>query len=285
MAFLDTRSSFKGEGRNKILIYLQGLQLRNVNDAYKVFTKMGIDNIATLHEMESDDIKDLTSKIDIIPDRIKIRKSLKQLTNTQKSPLTGQMKLVVLGDSSVGKSSIIVRFVEGTFEEFRLPNIAATFLRKTMKVDNRTIELEIWDTAGQEKYRSLGALYYRKANAALIVYDITNNDTLDSAKKWIKEVQNMEGNHVIIAIAGNKLDLVSDKQVNTDEVKQFADDNGFIFFETSAKDNHNIQEIFQSISVEADKKGKIYKKSRNNNIIDIETETHNNTKSCKCNLI
>jgi small GTP-binding protein len=110
------------------------------------------------------------------------------------------------------------------------------------------VKFEIWDTAGQEKYRSLAPLYYRGASAALVVYDITNKESFDNARKWIQEVQTQEGQHVVIGLAGNKVDLEGQRQVKTEEGQTFAQDNGFIFYETSAKNCTNIHEMFKAIA-------------------------------------
>ena len=163
------------------------------------------------------------------------------------TPLT--VKLVLLGDSRVGKSSVVIRFVKNEFDQYKFPTIGATFLTQSVNVGEYLVKFEIWDTAGQEKYRSLAPLYYRGASAALVVYDITNRESFDNAQKWIKEVQDQEGTHVVIGIAGNKVDLSSNRQVQTNEGQDFANKQGFIFFETSAKNNTNIIEMFKCIGM------------------------------------
>jgi len=150
-----------------------------------------------------------------------------------KEPATA--KLVLLGDSLVGKSSIVTRFVKNEFDQYKSSTIGATFFTQSVVIDQQVIKFEIWDTAGQEKYKSLAPLYYRGTSAALIVYDITNKETFDNARTWIDEVQTQEGKTVVIGLAGNKLDLSSNRKVLTEEGEKFARDNNFIFFETSAK--------------------------------------------------
>ena len=162
-------------------------------------------------------------------------------------PIT--IKLVTLGDTKVGKSSIIVRFCKNEFDQYREPTIGATFLTQTVSVWNFNIRYEIWDTAGQEKFRSLAPLYYRGASAALIVYDITNRESFENATKWIQEVHSQEGKHVIIALAGNKVDLHSNRVVTKYEALELAKKNRYIFFETSAKHSINIKEIFHHIGM------------------------------------
>ena len=160
-------------------------------------------------------------------------------------PLT--VKLVLLGDSRVGKSSVVIRFVKNEFDQYKFPTIGATFLTQSVSVGDYLVKFEIWDTAGQEKYRSLAPLYYRGASAALVVYDITNRESFENARKWIEEVQTQEGQHVVIGLAGNKVDLSANRKVSTDEGSEFAKLKNFIFFETSAKNSTNIKEIFRSI--------------------------------------
>jgi len=157
-------------------------------------------------------------------------------------------KLVLLGDTQVGKSSTVIRFVKNEFDQYRYPTIGATFLTQSVHLHDYTVKFEIWDTAGQEKYRSLAPLYYRGANAALIVYDITNKDSFEHAKNWAKEVREREGGHVVIGLAGNKVDLEGRRMVDKSEADAFSRKAGFVFRETSAKTGEGILEIFKSIA-------------------------------------
>lgn len=121
-----------------------------------------------------------------------------------------QFKLVLLGDSSVGKSSIVHRFVKDTFDELRESTIGAAFLSQTVKIkdgnEDVVIKFEIWDTAGQERYKSLAPMYYRNANAALVVYDVTQPDSLSKAQSWVQELQNKVGDEeLVIYLVGNKV--------------------------------------------------------------------------------
>jgi len=164
-----------------------------------------------------------------------------------------QFKLVLLGESAVGKSSLVLRFVKDQFDDFRESTIGAAFLTQTISIDdNTTVKFEIWDTAGQERYKSLAPMYYRNANAAVVVYDITQASSLDKAKSWIKELQRQANENIIIALAGNKLDLVTsqpDKRaVATEEAEAYAKESGLLFFETSAKTSEGVRELFTSIA-------------------------------------
>uniref|UniRef100_A0A668TX81 small monomeric GTPase n=1 Tax=Oreochromis aureus TaxID=47969 RepID=A0A668TX81_OREAU len=146
-----------------------------------------------------------------------------------------QFKLVLLGESAVGKSSLVLRFVKGQFHEFQESTIGAAFLTQTVCLDDTTVKFEIWDTAGQERYHSLAPMYYRGAQAAIVVYDITNTDTFDRAKNWVKELQRQASPNIVIALAGNKADIANKRAVEFQEAQAYADDNSLLFMETSAK--------------------------------------------------
>lgn len=157
-------------------------------------------------------------------------------------------KLVLLGDSAVGKSCLVVRFVRDEFFEFQEPTIGAAFLTQTVQLDDCTVKYEIWDTAGQERYRSLAPMYYRGAAAAVIVFDITKKDSFNGAKSWVKELQRRGDSNVVIALAGNKADMESKRKVQTEEAQQYAKDNDIIYMETSAKTSLNVKKLFTEVA-------------------------------------
>jgi len=153
-----------------------------------------------------------------------------------------------IGDAAVGKSSIVERFVKNQFFEMKYATIGAAFLTQTMQLDDYTIKFEIWDTAGQERFRSLAPMYYRGASAALVVYDITDKGSFAGAKTIIEELQRQGSADIVIALAGNKLDLEDKREVWAAEARAYAQDNGCVFFETSAKTAENVQAVFQQIA-------------------------------------
>ncbi|CAF1272310.1 unnamed protein product [Rotaria sordida] len=162
-----------------------------------------------------------------------------------------RFKMVLLGESGVGKSSLALRFTKGQFQEFIESTIGAAFFTPTLKIDqNTSLQVELWDTAGQERYHSLPQMYYRGPQAALVVYDITNFDSFLEAKKWIRELRQINTNEMVIGLAGNKVDLVTEnkRQVDTREVVEYADENRLIFMEISAKQGDNVTEIFINIA-------------------------------------
>jgi len=164
-----------------------------------------------------------------------------------------QFKLVLLGDSAVGKSSLVLRFVKKQFYEYQESTIGAAFLTQTVNVKDYVVKFEIWDTAGQERYHSLAPMYYRGAASAVVVYDITNRQSFVRAKSWVKELQKQGNPNIVIALAGNKLDLAEKRQVEPEEAKAYADENGIMFMETSAKTDHNVTSLFEAIAIKLPK--------------------------------
>lgn len=159
-----------------------------------------------------------------------------------------QFKLVLLGESAVGKSSLVLRFVKGQFQEYQEATIGAAFLTQTVCLDDTTVKFEIWDTAGQERYHSLAPMYYRGAQAAIVVFDITSAESFARAKTWVMELQRQASPNIVIALAGNKADMVNNRAVEAQEAQAYADDNRLLFMETSAKTTMNVNEIFMAIA-------------------------------------
>jgi len=161
---------------------------------------------------------------------------------------TCHYKLVLLGDTAVGKSCLVIRFVRDEFFEFQEPTIGAAFLTQTITLDDYTVKFEIWDTAGQERYRSLAPMYYRGAMAAIVVYDVTNPTSFEGAKSWVRELQRRGDPHVVIAMAANKCDKEGMRKVEEAEGNQYAKENNIIHLPTSAKSGHNVKELFLEIA-------------------------------------
>eukprot|EP01120_Amphizonella_sp_Union-15-10_P010592 TRINITY_DN4273_c0_g1_i1.p1 TRINITY_DN4273_c0_g1~~TRINITY_DN4273_c0_g1_i1.p1 ORF type:complete len:202 (+),score=32.81 TRINITY_DN4273_c0_g1_i1:67-672(+) len=159
-----------------------------------------------------------------------------------------QFKLVLLGDASVGKSSLVLRFVKGQYLEYQESTIGAAFLTQTVCLNDTTVKFEIWDTAGQERYHSLAPMYYRGAHAAVVVYDISRQDSYVQAQKWVKELQKQNNPDIVIALAGNKMDLAKERAVQTKVAQDYANENGILFSETSAKTSANVNELFVLIA-------------------------------------
>lgn len=186
-------------------------------------------------------------------------------------------KLVLLGDTSVGKSCIVVRFAKNEFYEYQESTIGAAFMTQLIDIGECTIKFEIWDTAGQERYRSLAPMYYRGASAAVIVYDITNKKSFEGAKGWINELKSVHSNDIIIALAGNKNDLEEKRAVDRELAESFANSNNILFIETSAKTGHNVNELFLRIA----KKLPLHKKEQDKNVgFQINADEANRKRLC-----
>lgn len=148
----------------------------------------------------------------------------------------------------MGKSSIVWRFVEDSFDPNINPTIGASFMTKTVQYQHELHKFLIWDTAGQERFRALAPMYYRGSAAAIIVYDITKEETFSTLKNWVKELRQHGPPSIVVAIAGNKCDLTDVREVLERDAKDYADSIHAIFVETSAKNAVNINELFIEIS-------------------------------------
>ncbi|CAN1258232.1 Ras-related protein RABF1 [Linum perenne] len=169
-------------------------------------------------------------------------------SNRQSDANTLRAKLVLLGDSGVGKSCIVLRFVRGQFDPTSKVTIGASFLSQTLALeDSTTVKFEIWDTAGQERYAALAPLYYRGAAVAVIVYDITSPESFKKAQYWVKELQKHGSPDIVLALVGNKADLHENREVPTQDGIDYAEKNGMFFIEASAKTSDNISQLFQVI--------------------------------------
>lgn len=157
-------------------------------------------------------------------------------------------KLVFLGDQSVGKTSIITRFMYDTFDRQYLATIGIDFLSKTLYLEDRTVRMQLWDTAGQERFRALIPGYIRDSAGAVVVYDIASRASFTSTFKWIEEVRVERGNDLVIVLVGNKSDLPEKREVSTEEAESKARDYGVMFLEVSAKQGTNVKALFRKIA-------------------------------------
>jgi Ras-related protein Rab-1A len=159
-------------------------------------------------------------------------------------------KLLLIGNSSVGKSSLLVRFVDDVWEENFVPTIGVDFKLKTLDVNGKKVKLQIWDTAGQERFKNITASYYRGGNGVLVVYDITDRDSFTNLTSWLIEIEKNANKNVFKLLIGNKNDLESERKVTFNEGKEFADSNGMKFIETSAKTADKVYEAFELLTKE-----------------------------------
>ena len=164
--------------------------------------------------------------------------------NSNINPETPKYKLIFLGDQGVGKSCILNRFLNDTFIEDYQATIGLDFQSKNIQIENQDIHLLLYDTAGQEKFRSLIPMYTRDANIILLVYDISSRDSFNHLSDWIKDLTNINFDEVIFAIVGNKSDLSGARAITLEEGKKFAEEKNFIFQEISAKTGHGFSDLF-----------------------------------------
>ena len=194
-----------------------------------------------------------------------------------------KFKLIVVGDQNTGKSCILNRFANEIFEENYQATIGLDFLNKIVNINGQEIHLVLYDTAGQEKFRSLIPMYIREAQIILLIYDITSKESFESIPKWFSEILNVKNDEAIFALVGNKIDLNDNRVVSFEEGKKLANEKNIIFEEVSAKDGQNFKELFNNkLFNELYKKFKnkfdnIKKKEQINNEYIEENEINNNT--------
>ena len=166
--------------------------------------------------------------------------------------LSQSCKVVLLGESGVGKTSIINRFINDTFDPNSVTSLGASFISKPLHIidKKKSLKLDIWDTAGQEKYRSLAKIFYKDAKIIIFVYDITNKRSFEQIKNyWYGQTEDYGENDIIYGIAANKSDLYEMEQVNEEEAKDFASSINAVFSSTSAKGNSGIDALFQKLGL------------------------------------
>lgn len=156
-------------------------------------------------------------------------------------------KVVLIGESGVGKSNLLSRFTKNEFSHDSRTTIGVEFSTRTVQLDSYTIKAQIWDTAGLERYRAITSAYYRGAVGALLVYDISKHLTYESAERWLKELYEHADDHIVVMLVGNKSDLESLRTVPTEEARDFAERRGLMFMETSALDSTNVEAAFNQI--------------------------------------
>ncbi|KAK9681880.1 hypothetical protein RND81_10G034500 [Saponaria officinalis] len=163
-------------------------------------------------------------------------------------------KLLLIGDSGVGKSCLLLRFADDSYVESYISTIGVDFKIRTIEQDGKTIKLQIWDTAGQERFRTITSSYYRGAHGIIIVYDVTDQQSFDNVKQWLSEIDRYASDNVVKILVGNKCDLSANKVVSTETAKAFADEIGIPFLETSAKNSTNVEQAFLTMAAEIKKR-------------------------------
>jgi Ras-related protein Rab-1A len=157
-------------------------------------------------------------------------------------------KLLLIGDSGVGKSCLLLRFADDTYTESYISTIGVDFKIRTIELDGKTVKLQIWDTAGQERFRTITSSYYRGAHGIIVVYDVTDGESFSNVKQWLGEIDRYAAENVNKLLVGNKSDLVNKKVVEYTAAKEFADSLSIPFLETSAKNSTNVEEAFLTMA-------------------------------------
>lgn len=159
-------------------------------------------------------------------------------------------KLLLIGDSGVGKSCLLLRFADHTYTDSYISTIGVDFKIRTIEKDGKTIKLQIWDTAGQERFRTITSSYYRGAHGIIVVYDVTDQESFTNVKQWLNEIERYASQDVQKLLVGNKCDLVNKKAVTYEDAKAFADKLEIPFLETSAKTATNVEKAFLTMASE-----------------------------------
>ncbi|CAL1377644.1 unnamed protein product [Linum trigynum] len=159
-------------------------------------------------------------------------------------------KVVLIGDSAVGKSQILARFARNEFSLDSKATIGVEFQTRTMVIQHKSVKAQIWDTAGQERYRAVTSAYYRGAVGAMLVYDITKRQTFDHIPRWLEELRGHADKNIVIILIGNKCDLEDQRAVSTEDAKEFAEKEGLFFLETSALNATNVESAFVTVLTE-----------------------------------
>ncbi|ESQ35906.1 hypothetical protein EUTSA_v10008742mg [Eutrema salsugineum] len=202
-------------------------------------------------------------------------------------------KVVLIGDSGVGKSNLLSRFTRNEFCLESKSTIGVEFATRTLQVEGRTVKAQIWDTAGQERYRAITSAYYRGALGALLVYDVTKPTTFENVSRWLKELRDHADSNIVIMLIGNKTDLKHLRAVATEDAQSYAEKEGLSFIETSALEALNVEKAFQTIlseiyriiskkSISSDQATANANNIKEGQTIDVATSSESNNKKPCC---
>ncbi|KAG0659978.1 GTP-binding protein of the rab [Maudiozyma exigua] len=191
-------------------------------------------------------------------------------------------KLLLIGNSGVGKSCLLLRFSDDTYSNDYISTIGVDFKIKTVELEGKTVKLQIWDTAGQERFRTITSSYYRGSHGIIIVYDITDQESFNGVKMWLQEIDRYATSTVLKLLVGNKCDLTDKRVVEFDVAKEFAEANNMPFLETSALDSTNVEEAFLTMAKQI--KESMAKQKLNNDSNNANNSSNNNKDKGNVNL-
>lgn len=186
-------------------------------------------------------------------------------------------RVVIVGDSAVGKTSLLNRIVDDTFNQYELSTVGANYQLITRRVNGRKIEIQIWDTAGQEKFRSLSPIYFRNATGAIAVFSITSKTSYEHLSEWLSMFTEIAGDDTVIAIVANKCDLKNSIEVDLEPISESCKEKNYIFAETSAQNGYGVKDFFDTLSVKLVEKLLQKKKTNENDPIK-----KNVSRGCSC---
>jgi len=190
------------------------------------------------------------------------------------------LKLLLVGDSGVGKTCLLLRFVEKTFQSSFISTIGIDFKMKTVDIDGQVVKLQIWDTAGQDRFRAITTAYYRGAMGIVLVYDITEEQSFLNVRNWVTSIHEHGADNIVVVLVGNKCDMVDRRSISKERGREMADEYSMRFYEASAKNDINVKELFinlgKDIILKTKKKAEIEEEKR------IQLEPATSRKKCNC---
>mmetsp|Transcript_7058 Transcript_7058/g.9808 ORF Transcript_7058/g.9808 Transcript_7058/m.9808 type:complete len:209 (+) Transcript_7058:126-752(+) len=190
-------------------------------------------------------------------------------------------KLVLIGDSGVGKSCLLLRFADDSFTDSYISTIGVDFRFRTLKINKKTVKLQIWDTAGQERFRTITSAYYRGADGIIMVYDVTSQESFEHVDEWLNEVDRFANENTCKLLVGNKADLVEDRKVTADAARALAQRLNVQFLETSAKTSTNVTTAFQTMAEELIATRKNVRKTASSDVTKLSASREEKKGCCK----
>ena len=189
-------------------------------------------------------------------------------------------KVVVIGDSGVGKSCLLIRFAEDKFSEEHVSTIGVDFTNRTVEIGEDLVKLQLWDTAGQERFRTVTSTYYRGAQGIVVIFDVTERRSFETVRAWVEDVDKWASSGTVRILVGNKTDLHESRQVSTEEAEQLAEELRMKYYETSARENYNVEEAFLGLAGEIKRQTSHRFQQRTETIVGISAGIETEASAC-----